>query len=64
MEYKIEELKVENLEEALKVVEETFMKFEAPDYSDEGVKNFFKFANREVLKEKLNDNMKMFCCYY
>ena len=60
MEYKIEELKLNQLEEALKVIEETFMKFEAPDYSEEGIKNFFKFANCESLKEMLNNNMKMY----
>lgn len=59
-EYKIEELKLDDLEESLKVIEETFMKFEAPDYSEEGIKSFFKFANYESLKEKLNDNMKMY----
>ena len=37
LEYKIEELKLENLEEALKVIEVTFLKFEAPEYSKEGV---------------------------
>lgn len=54
VEYKIEELKLENLEEALKVIEETFMKFEAPDYSKEGIDNFFKFANYDSIKESLS----------
>ena len=35
LKYQIEELKLEDLKEALKVVEVTFMKFEAPDYSEE-----------------------------
>lgn len=60
LEYKIEELKLENLEEAIKVIETTFLKFEAPDYSKEGVENFFKFANYETIKENLNKNMKMY----
>lgn len=60
VEYKIEELKLENLEEALKVIEETFMKFEAPDYSKEGIDNFFKFANYDSIKESLSKNMKMY----
>ena len=60
LEYKIEELKLENLDEAIKVIETTFMKFEAPDYSKEGIENFFKFANYETIKENLNRNMKMY----
>lgn len=60
LEYKIEELKLKNLEEAIRVIEITFLKFEAPDYSKEGVENFFKFANYETIKEKLNRNMKMY----
>ena len=58
--YKIEELKLEDLKEAIKVIEITFMKFEVLDYSKEGIENFFKFANYETIKEKLNKNMKMY----
>ena len=60
LEYKIEELKLENLEEAIKVIETTFLKFEAPDYSKEGIENFFKFANYDTIKENLKRNMKMY----
>ena len=60
LEYKIEGLKLENLDEAIKVIETTFMKFEAPDYSKEGIENFFKFANNETIKENLKRNMKMY----
>ena len=60
LEYKIEELKLENLKEAIEVIETTFLKFEAPDYSKEGVENFFKFANYEIIKENLNKNMKIY----
>ena len=60
LEYKIEELQLENLEEALNVVEVTFMKFEAPDYTTEGVDSFFKFANYDAIKESLSKNMKMY----
>lgn len=60
LEYKIEELKLKNLEEAIRVIEITFLKFEAPDYSKEGVENFFKFANYENIKENLNRTMKMY----
>ena len=60
LEIKIEELKLESLEEAIRVIETTFFKFEAPDYSKEGIENFFKFANYETIKENLNRNMKMY----
>lgn len=60
LEFKIEELKLENLEEAIRVIEITFLKFEAPDYSKEGVESFFEFANYETIEENLNRNMKMY----
>ena len=60
LEYKIEELNLENLEEAINVIEDTFMKFEAPDYSKQGIESFFKFANYETIKVNLSKNMKMY----
>lgn len=60
LEYKIEELNLENLEEAINVIEDTFMKFEAPDYSKQGIESFFKFANYETIKENFSKNMKMY----
>ena len=60
LEYKIEELKLESLEEAINVIEDTFMKFEAPDYSKQGIESFFKFANYETIKVNLSKNMKMY----
>ena len=60
IEFKIEELKVENLEDAIEVIKVTFLKFEAPDYSKEGIENFFKFANYETIKESLSKTMKIY----
>lgn len=60
LKYKIEELKLDNLEETLKVVEITFMKFVAPDYTEEGIRNFLKFINYDSIKENLSKNMKMY----
>ena len=60
LEFKIEELKIENLEEAIEVIKVTFLKFEAPDYSKEGTENFFKFANYETIKENLSKTMKIY----
>ena len=58
--YEIKELKLEELQDALNVIKTTFLKFEALDYSEEGINNFFKFANYETIKENLNKNMKMY----
>ena len=60
LDFKIEELKLEDLEETMKVIEVTFLKFEAPECSEEGVENFFKFANYGTIKEMLKENMKMY----
>lgn len=45
LEYSIEELRLEDLKEAVWVIDTTFRLFEAPDYSEEGIENFFQFAN-------------------
>ena len=60
LKYRIEELKLDNLEETLKVVEITFMKFVAPDYTEEGIRNFLKFISYDSIKENLSRNMKMY----
>ena len=54
LDFKIEELKLEDLEETMKVIEVTFLKFEAPECSEEGVENFFKFANYGTIKDCYN----------
>jgi len=60
LEYKLEELELDDLEEAIEVIKVTFLKFEAPDYSKRGIDNFFKFANCETIKENLSKTMKMY----
>ena len=60
MEYKIEEIKIKDLEEALKIVKDTFMKFDAKDYTKEGIENFLKFINYESIKNSLSKNMRMY----
>ncbi len=57
--YGYRELQMEDLEETLKLVEKTFNEFEAPYYSEDGVNNFYKFANYENLKKQLDNNLKM-----
>lgn len=34
-----------HLDEALRLVWDTFLRFEAPDYSEEGVKTFYDFIS-------------------
>jgi len=56
----IRKIKQEELKKTIDLVWKVFFKFEAPDYSKEGIENFFKFANYENIKENLNRNMKMY----
>jgi len=58
--YKIEELLPGELPEALEVIKTTFLKFEAPGYPPEGCEAFFRFANADVLQQRLTNNMKMY----
>ena len=37
---------------ALSLIWETFLQFEAPDYSDEGVKSFREFIENEDIENK------------
>lgn len=59
MKYGYRKLQIEDLEEALELVKNTFNKFEATDYSEAGIKSFYKFVNYENIKRQLNDNLKM-----
>ena len=58
--YTIEKLKIDELKDALDVVYKTFMKFEAPEYSKEGIDNFLKFIDYDSVKEKLAINMEIY----
>lgn len=60
MDYIIEEIKIKDLEETLKMVEDTFIKFDAKDYTKEGIENFLKFINYKSIKNSLSKNMRMF----
>ena len=59
MKYKLDEMKLEELEETLELVKKVFNEFEVPDYTTEGVENFYKFANYNNIKEQLSQNMKI-----
>lgn len=60
MRYDIKCLELHELRETIGLVKNVFDEFEAPYYTDEGVKNFYKFANYNNIANKLNDNMKIF----
>lgn len=59
MDYIIEEIKIDDIQNTLYLVEKIFNEFEAPDYSSEGIENFYKFANYNNIKENLNKNLKI-----
>jgi len=61
--YVIDRINVEDLEEALRLVWKEFLTFEAPDYSDEGVREFKQFIDYGAIKQKLADNqLRMWVC--
>ena len=59
MEYECREMNLNELEETMELVKKVFDEFEAPEYRDEGIKNFYKFANVENIKKLLNENFKI-----
>lgn len=55
-----EEMKEEELKETLELVKRVFDEFEAPDYTDEGVTNFYKFIAYESILAHIKNNFKIF----
>ena len=49
VEYEIRWARVEDWEPAMKMVWRTFLKFEAADYTEEGIRNFLEFITDEQL---------------
>lgn len=63
-EYKITKLSKTNIDEALNLIWNVFLKFDAPDYSEEGVENFKKVIDKEaVTKKLLNGDIEIFGCW-
>lgn len=60
MDYKIEKLKINELKETLKLVTLVFDEFERPDYTEEGVQNFYKFANFDNISKCLKENYEIY----
>ena len=47
--YEIRWAKIEEWEPAMKMIWKTFMKFEAEDYGEEGIQNFYEFITDDNL---------------
>ncbi|XMB67031.1 GNAT family N-acetyltransferase [Mycoplasmatota bacterium zrk1] len=63
-EYRIEVLKVNALENALTLIKDVFMEFEAPDYNNEGIKNFIDFIEISSIKNLTRSHILSFWgCY-
>ena len=62
--YHITEVDLGKLDEALHLVWQVFMEFEAPDYCQEGVQKFKQYIDEySLIKQRLLDNqMKMWTC--
>lgn len=52
----ISEIKIEDLKEALCLVWNVFLEYEAPDYVDEGIQEFKQFIEFDQIKQKLMEN--------
>lgn len=62
--YQIRILKIEELEKALALVYNVFMEFEAPDYSEQGIRTFTDFIEFNSIKNMIQDNiLNLWACY-
>jgi alpha-beta hydrolase superfamily lysophospholipase/GNAT superfamily N-acetyltransferase len=51
------------LSEALELVRDVFMEYEAPDYSDDGIQEFLRFIEPDAIRKMLTDGqMKIWAC--
>ena len=60
MDYILKEMEIKELKETMELVKRVFDEFEAPYYTKRGIKNFYKFANYNNIKDQLNKNMHIF----
>lgn len=54
------------IDTAIDLIWKTFLQFEAPDYSDEGIQSFRNFIENEELKGVIavKENRKHICCFF
>ncbi len=63
--YRIREIDVNQLPEALELVWRVFIEFEAPEYSEEGVREFKSFIEQNSISEQLTDgSFRMWICLH
>lgn len=63
MEYRIMEINDQYLSEALTLVWNVFLEFEAPEYCGEGIDEFKRYIEPDAIRERLNkDELKMWVC--
>ena len=60
MDYVLEEMKLNELRKTMELVKRVFDEFEAPYYTEEGIENFYKFANYDNIKQQLNKVIRIF----
>ena len=64
LEYQVRILKIEELERALELIYNVFMEFEAPDFSEQGIKKFVEFLDFKSIKNMIDDNnLRLWACY-
>ena len=62
--YEIRELDTTDLKPALKLIEEVFIQFEAPGYSELGIKTFENFIEFELIRDMLERGLlEFFGCF-
>ena len=62
-EYTFGELEAEKLHEALALIRDVFLEYQAPDYSDEGVQEFMRFIEPQAIRNMLSKNeMRIWAC--
>src|SRR5690554_4875720 len=62
---KIVILPIKKIKSAIKLIIKVFNEFVAPDYSKEGIKEFYKFLSYEDIIEKVNlGRIRFYGCFY
>lgn len=63
--YRIEQVSSHFFQQALALVENVFMEFEAPDYSEQGVEEFRKFINPERIQKEIDSSaLRLWGCFH
>ena len=65
MEYEIRKIGSDRIDEALDLVSRVFMEFDAPDYSEDGIRNFQQYIiESEDFKEKFKTGDQIMKCAF